>query len=92
MDSGSDDGGQVAECSEILLFYIYDDTTVGPGCVRVYRTDGSNGATLTILHGTTILMEADDYLQTGFHGQSSLVAIGMDDAPIRFTSYKHYVI
>ena len=58
------------------------DRTIGPGCVRIRRTTVIAEATLTVLPGTTVLMEAAAYLDA----DAQLVAVGTADQPIVFTS------
>lgn len=87
-DSGTEDSGSLdaGEC-EMLPETIDDDMTVGPGCVRVYRTRVTGDATLTIVAGTRVLMASDGFLHVSPFGDgSALVAIGTASKPIVFTS------
>ncbi|MEO8182366.1 MAG: hypothetical protein ABI895_26315 [Deltaproteobacteria bacterium] len=68
--------------AEPLPDTIDEDRTIGPGCVRIRRTTVISEATLTVLPGTTVLMEAAAYLDA----DAQLVAIGTADQPIVFTS------
>jgi hypothetical protein len=74
--------------AETLPDAILEDLTVGPGCVRIQRTEVTSGATLTILPGTTVLMAASAYLNVTplSDAASHLVAVGTPDKPIVFTS------
>jgi hypothetical protein len=83
-------GALAADCKDAQLLpqSITEDLTVGPGCVRIQRTEVSSGATLTILPGTTVLMQASGLLNVTPLSDvgSHLVAVGTADQPIVFTS------
>lgn len=72
--------------AELLPSQITQDLTVGPGCVRAQRTEVSQGATLTILPGTTVLMEGGSLLNVLNDMGAKLVAKGSAERPILFTS------
>lgn len=78
-------GGNDDTCA-LLPANIDEDTTVGPGCVRLERTWVRN-ADLTIAPGTTVLVESAGFLAIGgASGSSSLIAKGTEDEPIVFKS------
>lgn len=82
------DAGEIT-CNDVetLSDTIDEDTTVGPGCVRIDRTIVTNDATLTIAAGTRVLMASAGFLDISPYGDgSALVAVGTASAPIVFTS------
>ncbi|HKO93178.1 MAG TPA: hypothetical protein VJU61_18610, partial [Polyangiaceae bacterium] len=86
--AGSGVAAGAADCgdAELVPEQIQEDLTVGPGCVRMNRTLVFSGATLTILPGTTVLMQSAGYLNVLNDPGSNLVAVGTADQPILFTS------
>ena len=83
-------GARPTDCDDAQLLpdSITEDLSVGPGCVRIQRTNVSSGATLTIQPGTTVLMAPAGLLNVSSLGDvgSQLVAVGTVDQPILFTS------
>ncbi|WP_096329677.1 hypothetical protein [Nannocystis exedens] len=84
--SGSE-GMTTGDTCPVLPETVADDLTVGPGCVRMYRTDIVDGATLTIVAGTTVQVEAGGFLHAGPYGDNSaLVVEGTETEPVIFQS------
>lgn len=84
-DAGDRDAGTDAgDPCGVLPRRIEEDTTVGPGCVRVNRTEVRDGSTLTVAPDTELLFAAAGYLNVS--GTSALVAIGTEAEPIVLTS------
>lgn len=72
--------------AELLPGQINEDLTVEQGCARIQRTEVFAGATLTILPGTTVLMESGALLNVLGDLGAKLVAKGTAEQPILFTS------
>jgi hypothetical protein len=86
--TGTDSEGMTTgDPCPLLPETVDDDMTVGPGCVRMYRTDIVDGATLTIVAGTTVQVEAGGFLHAGPYGDNSVLVVeGTEAEPVRFQS------
>ncbi|MDC0666290.1 hypothetical protein [Nannocystis radixulma] len=63
------------------------DMDFGPGCVRMYRTNIVDGATLTLVAGTTVHVDAGGFLHAGpANDNSALVIEGTEAEPVQFRS------
>ncbi|MEN0063118.1 MAG: hypothetical protein AAGA48_13265, partial [Myxococcota bacterium] len=90
-----DSGFTVASCEGVLPERILQDTSVGPGCLRIGGSvevgdplaDPSEvGPTLTIAAGTVLLAEAGNASRVVVHRGARMVALGTATEPIVFTS------
>lgn len=86
--SGSDSEGMTTgDACPMLPETVDTDLVVGPGCVRLYRTDITEGATLTIVADTIVEVEPGGFLHAGPYGDNSALVIeGNESAPVRFRS------
>lgn len=86
--SGDSEGMTTGEDPCPLLPATVDsDLTVGPGCVRLDRTEVVGGATLTLAPGTEVMVLPGGYLNVGpFGDNSALVSEGGEDTPTSFRS------
>lgn len=80
-------GGDGATACAELPEEVDTDLTVGPGCVKMYRTSIVENAKLTLQPGTTVLVEPGGFLNVGVYGDAAaLIAKGTEEQPIVFTS------
>lgn len=88
-DSATTSDTAVAGCSgaDLIPARVDSDLTVGPGCVRLDRTEVREGAVLTIAPGTTVAVEASGFMNVSALGSgAALVAKGTATDRILFTS------